>query len=106
MMICDAVDYAVFLKNDAFFQYTIPNPLPLPENSRDFILNSAVIQHLNNFQEVQGLIQEVHRVLKPGGIFCLSFKEGYHETNTTVYDLRWKRYRTFLVFDRKVTDMF
>ena len=51
--------------------------LPFNDNSVDIILNIAVLEHIPNPQKV---IDEIHRVLKKGGIIytAFPFMQGYH----------------------------
>jgi SAM-dependent methyltransferase len=48
-------------------------PLPLPDNSVDFILASHVLEHLRNWKE---LMPELHRILKPRGCLHIKVPEG------------------------------
>ncbi len=43
--------------------------IPFPENTFDFVISSEVIEHTPN---PKAAIQEMHRVLKPGGLLILS----------------------------------
>ena len=42
--------------------------LPIPDNSYDLVFASHVIEHIH-WTRVLAALQEVHRILKPGGIF-------------------------------------
>jgi SAM-dependent methyltransferase len=54
-----------------FVQNLNENPLlPLETNSCDAVLNTASIQYL---QQPEQVFAEVHRILKPGGVFIVSF---------------------------------
>jgi SAM-dependent methyltransferase len=56
---------------DYFVQNLNENPiLPLEDQSFDIVLNTVSIQYLQRPVEV---LQEVHRVLKPGGLVVISF---------------------------------
>lgn len=46
-------------------------PLPLPENSVDFIFNEHFIEHLS-VEEGQTAIKDLMRVLKPGGVMRIA----------------------------------
>lgn len=51
--------------------------LPFKDNSVDYIINIAVLEHVPNPQKV---IAEIHRVMKPGGkIYCfIPFMQPFH----------------------------
>ncbi|MBD2460496.1 methyltransferase domain-containing protein [Oscillatoria sp. FACHB-1407] len=52
--------------------------IDFPDNSFDFIWSCCAIEHVNNFRDLHKVYQEIHRVLKPGGIAALTT-----ETNKT-----------------------
>lgn len=52
--------------------------IEFPDNSFDFIWSCCAIEHVNNFRDLHKVYQEIHRVLKPGGIAALTT-----ETNKT-----------------------
>jgi SAM-dependent methyltransferase len=57
--------------SDYFVQNLNENPqLPLEDESFDVVLNTVSIQYL---QRPVAVLQEVHRVLKPGGLVVISF---------------------------------
>jgi hypothetical protein len=57
--------------NHYFVQNLNENPhLPLETNSFDAVLNTASIQYL---QQPEQVFAEVRRILKPGGVFIVSF---------------------------------
>lgn len=56
------VDNISFQKADIY-------QLMLPENSVDFVYSRLVFQHL---QDPLAALQQLHRVLKPGGILCIA----------------------------------
>ncbi|MGK6342222.1 class I SAM-dependent methyltransferase [Chryseobacterium sp. DT-3] len=51
--------------------------IPFKDNSVDYIINIAVLEHVPNPQKV---ISEIHRILKPGGrIYCfIPFMQPFH----------------------------
>ena len=51
--------------------------LPFKDNSIDIIINSAVLEHVRDPQQV---IKEIYRVLKPGGVVftAFPFMQGFH----------------------------
>jgi SAM-dependent methyltransferase len=65
-----------------------------PDESFDFVWSCCSIEHLNNFQDLHRLYQEVHRVLRPGGIAALTteFKvtgDSGYEPNMLYTDQLW-----------------
>jgi SAM-dependent methyltransferase len=65
-----------------------------PDESFDFVWSCCAVEHLNNFYDLHQLYQEIHRVLRPGGIaaltteFKLSGESGY-EPNLLFTDALW-----------------
>jgi SAM-dependent methyltransferase len=64
------------------------------DESFDFVWSCCAIEHLNNFQDLHRLYQEIHRVLRPGGIVALTteFKvagESGYEPNMLYTDRPW-----------------
>ena len=73
------------------------SPLDFPEEHFDFILCSAVIQHMNP-QHVFGVtLPEFARVLKANGVLQLMFKNG--EDVLTVFDRDFGVERSFQLYD-------
>jgi len=65
-----------------------------PDDSFDFVWSCCAIEHLNNFQDLHRLYQEIHRVLRPGGIAALTteFKvagDSGYEPNMLYTDRLW-----------------
>ncbi|HEY9660478.1 MAG TPA: class I SAM-dependent methyltransferase, partial [Allocoleopsis sp.] len=46
--------------------------IEFPENSFDFVWSCCAIEHVNNFRELHRVYEEIHRVLKPGGVAALT----------------------------------
>lgn len=67
-------DVASFFKNDR------NPPLPMEENTFDFIYAVSVFTHLSE-QLSRVWINEIMRILKPGGIFWFSSHSGKHHRN-------------------------
>jgi SAM-dependent methyltransferase len=55
-----------FINHDA--EVPIEKHLPYPDNSVDFVLAEHVAEHVSG-PEVLHFFAEVHRILKPGGVF-------------------------------------
>jgi SAM-dependent methyltransferase len=51
----------------------LKNRIPLENKSQDFVFCNAVIQHFDNM-EVSFVLEEIGRILKPGGVLVLIFK--------------------------------
>ena len=82
---------------DRVFVADLRQPLPFEEASFDFVACNAVIQHIE-----PGLVQDVvlpdlARVLRPGGVLQLMFKNGMGVT--TVFDKDYGVNRTFQLYD-------
>jgi len=73
--------------------------LPFPDSSFDFVLCNGVIQHINPNTVKKVTLPELYRVLKPGGILQLMFKNG--TGMLTVFDKDYDCDRTFQLFDEK-----
>jgi len=104
---CDADDLVVeSLPSDIYtnkLQYNIGSldKLPFDEETKDFVVCSCVIQHLNSFQELDIAIKEMSRILKVGGKLYLMFKSGNNDTKLTHFNNYYKEERSFRVFDPK-----
>ncbi len=59
-------DFVNVLRNNTFVAHNLKYGLPLPANSADFVFTSHVLHHLYKDQ-AQWLLQDIRRVLKPGG---------------------------------------
>ena len=73
------------------------NPLDFPDESFDFIICDAVIQHIPSDDAVNVTLRELARVLKRGGVLQLMFKNG--RGVTTVYDRDYGVERSFQLYD-------
>ncbi|MBW4658512.1 MAG: class I SAM-dependent methyltransferase [Drouetiella hepatica Uher 2000/2452] len=65
-----------------------------PDASFDFVWSCCSIEHVNNFQELHKVFQEIHRVLKPGGIAALTTEynptqQHSYEPNMLFTDQHW-----------------
>ena len=75
------------------------NPLDFPDESFDFIICDAVIQHIPREDAVNVTLRELARVLKRGGVLQLMFKNG--RGVTTVYDRDYGVERSFQLYDEQ-----
>ena len=74
-------------------------PLEFTNGSFDFVICSAVIQHIAPEQVFQVTMRELARVLKPGGILQLMFKNGHGVE--TVFDQDYGVDRSFQLYDEQ-----
>jgi len=73
--------------------------LPFADSSFDFVLCNGVIQHIEPQTVKLVTLPELTRVLKPGGILQLMFKNG--RGVATVWDKDYGTERTFQLYDEK-----
>ena len=71
-------------------------PLPFPDASFDLVLCNAVIQHIPRKDTFEVTLPELVRVLRPGGILQLMFKNG--EGILSLRDADYGETRTFLLY--------
>jgi len=74
-------------------------PLPFPDASFDFVLCNAVIQHIPPDPVESVTLPELARVLRPGGILQLMFKNG--NGLLTLFDRDYGVERTFQLYDER-----
>jgi SAM-dependent methyltransferase len=104
---CDAdEDVVASLPKDYYyktFQYTLGSTekLPYRDQSKDFIVCSCVIQHLSSLKQLEIVIGEITRILKPNKQFYLMFKSGTNDTDLTHTNAVYNEVRTFRVFHPK-----
>ena len=72
-------------------------PLGYPDGSFDFLMCNAVIQHIAPDIAMGITLPEFARVLKPGGVIQLMFKNG--SGAATIYDRDYGTDRTFQLYD-------
>lgn len=72
-------------------------PIDFPDASFDFVMCNAVIQHIAPQIVFDVTLCEFARVLKPGGILQLMFKNGHGVE--TVYDRDYDAERSFQLYD-------
>mgnify|MGYP001577543313 FL=1 len=76
-------------------------PSPFADNSMDVVISIEVVEHLND-EQLDGMMQEVARVLKPGGCFVVTApnKEDLEANKTICPECgcifhRWQHVRTW-----------
>jgi SAM-dependent methyltransferase len=52
-------------------EYADALTLPYPESSFDFGFSLSSIEHFGGPEQTETAMREIHRVLKPGGVFCI-----------------------------------
>jgi SAM-dependent methyltransferase len=79
--------------------HDLREPLPFSAEDFDFVMCNAVIQHIAP-EFVQAIVlPELARVLRPGGVLQLMFKNG--RGIQTVYDKDYDAERTFQLYNEK-----
>jgi SAM-dependent methyltransferase len=79
-------------------------PLDFPSGHFDFVMCNAVIQHIDPESLISTTVPELTRVLKPGGILQLMFKNGIGIIS--VYDKDYGVDRTFQLYEEcKLLDL-
>jgi SAM-dependent methyltransferase len=64
--------------------------LPFPDNHFDAVSSNMVFEHVENAEQA---LSEIHRVLKPGGLFLALFptKETWWEGHAKIYFAHWMK---------------
>ena len=79
--------------------HNLCKPLPFGSEKFDFVTCNAVIQHISPESVYDTVIPELVRVLKPGGVLQLMFKNG--EGVQTLYDKDYDTNRTFQLYNEE-----
>ena len=74
-------------------------PLDFSDDCFDFVICNAVIQHIRPEDVFHVTLRELARVLKPGGVLQLMFKNG--RGILTVYDRAYGVERSFQLYDEQ-----
>ena len=74
-------------------------PLEFPDESFDFIICDAVIQHIEPADLMGVTLKEFARILRPDGVLQLMFKQG--QGILTVYDRHYDTERSFHLYDEQ-----
>jgi len=82
---------------DRVFVHDLREPLPFEDNSFDFVMCNAVIQHIDPCRVYDTVLPELVRILKPGGILQLMFKNG--SGTETLYDKDYDIHRCFQLYE-------
>lgn len=70
----DKVGLSICQANDRHIYHNILDPYPLPDNSVDSYVAEDVLEHLP-YDSLINVINEIHRVLKWGGVFRLALPD-------------------------------
>jgi SAM-dependent methyltransferase len=84
---------------DRLLLHDLRDPLPFPDEHFDFLLCNAVIQHIEPEAVYRTVLPEFARVIKPGGVLQLMFKNG--SGTLTVFDRDYGTERSFLLYDEQ-----
>lgn len=79
--------------------------LPIAEGAVDLVINTGVLEHV---EDVDGVVAEFHRVLRPGGVVYteIPFMQGYHPDPTDFQRLTYQGLsRTFKQFEIEEMDV-
>jgi SAM-dependent methyltransferase len=60
--------------NQYHIQHDVTNPLPLKDNTVDIVQSEDVMEHIE-YDNLKDSINEIYRILKPGGLFRLSMPD-------------------------------
>lgn len=89
---------------DRVFVANLEQPLPLADKTFDFVACNAVIQHIAPNLVRAVVLPELARILRPGGILQLMFKNG--DGIATVYDRDYGVERSFQLYaERELLDI-
>ncbi len=77
--------------------HDLRRPLPFPDEHFDFVICNAVIQHIEPEHVFEVVLHQFARVLRPGGVLQLMFKNG--RGTITVYDKDFCAQRCFRLYD-------
>ena len=77
----------------------LKQPIDFPDGHFDFVMCNAVIQHIDPESLTVTTLPELARVLKPGGILQLMFKNG--NGVISIYDQDFGVERTFRLYDEE-----
>lgn len=85
---------------DIHFGVVNSGEISFPDNSFDSVLLLAVLTCVYRDQEQDAILQEIKRVLKPGGVIYINdFLLNEDERNRTRYEQYYEKYHTYGVFE-------
>mgnify|MGYP001439138867 CR=1 FL=1 len=68
------VGLSLYEENETHIQHDITRPMPLKDNTVDIVQSEDVMEHIE-YSMLKKSIDEIFRVLKPGGLFRLSMPD-------------------------------
>ncbi len=68
------VGLSLYEENEIHIQHDITRPMPLKDNTVDIVQSEDVMEHIE-YSMLKKSIDEIFRVLKPGGLFRLSMPD-------------------------------
>ena len=68
------IGLSLYQENETHIQHNVTTPLPLKNNTVDIIQSEDVMEHIE-YSMLKKSINEIFRVLKPGGLFRLSMPD-------------------------------
>ncbi|MFJ8526742.1 class I SAM-dependent methyltransferase [Bacillus sp. NPDC094106] len=96
----EMIKRAKLLNKDIHFEVIESGKIPFPDHSFDAVLLFAVLTCVYSNQEQEAILQEVKRVLKPGGIVYINdFLLNDDERNINRYNQYYEKYHTYGVFE-------
>jgi SAM-dependent methyltransferase len=66
---------ATFVEPDVVADFNTDRLTSIPDDSQDFVIASHILEHL---AEPIGFLDEIHRVLKPGGVVLILLPDRHH----------------------------
>ncbi len=68
------IGLSLMVDNEYHIKHDVTKPFPLKDNTVDLIQSEDVMEHIE-YNRLQQTINEIYRVLKPGGLFRLSMPD-------------------------------
>lgn len=96
----EMIKRAKIFNKDIYFEVIESGKIPFPDRSFDAVLLFAVLTCVYSNEEQEAILQEVKRVLKPGGVIYINdFLLNDDERNIERYTKYHEKYHTYGVFE-------
>jgi ubiquinone/menaquinone biosynthesis C-methylase UbiE len=96
----EMIKRAKYKDSDIHFDVVNSGKLPYPDRFFDSVLLFAVLTCVHEDQEQDAILQEMTRVLKPGGVIYMNdFLLNEDQRNLARYEQYYKKYHTYGVFE-------